>query len=161
MSRHGFLKLINQKWWHKKTPNLYREHDQDVSNDSDQTQRSSHQDDEYNLHSCVRTLREEAGIITAGVGSVGWIQSLHTVCLLDVLFTGASGSNHICKHIVNYQSFFFFYSVNSLLFWMHSSVCTVTDASQTPNCQPVSTWQVLRVFLSLTGRPRCERWTGE
>lgn len=64
----------------QENPNLYREHNQDVSNDGDQTQRSSHQDDEHNLHSCVRTSREEAGVITtADIGGVGWIQSLHTV----------------------------------------------------------------------------------
>lgn len=45
--------------------NLYREHDQDVSNDSDQTQRSGHQDDEHIL-SGVRASREEAGAVAVG-----------------------------------------------------------------------------------------------
>ncbi len=63
--------LINQMVIKKENPNLYREHDQDVSNNGDQTQRPSHQDDEYNLHSRVRTPREQAGVITtAGVDSV-------------------------------------------------------------------------------------------
>lgn len=64
----------------KKTPNLYREHDQDVSNDSDQTQRSSNEHDERHLHSRVRASREKAGFATdVDVTGVGWIENLHAV----------------------------------------------------------------------------------
>lgn len=53
-------------------PNLNGEHDQDVSDDSDQTQGPGHQDDEHNLHGRVRSHGEEAGVLhAAGVGGVG------------------------------------------------------------------------------------------
>lgn len=64
----------------RKTPNLYREHDQDVSDDSDQTQRSCNENDERYLQSRVRASREEASAIAdTDVASVGWIENLHAV----------------------------------------------------------------------------------
>lgn len=62
----------------RRKTNLYREHDQDVSDDSDQTQGSSHQDDEHYLHSVVRAAGEEAGDgVTGGVGALRFIQGFH------------------------------------------------------------------------------------
>lgn len=73
MSRDGCLKsrslITNDE--KRGNPNLNGEHDQDVSDDSDQTQRPGHQDDEHNLHGRVRTRGEEAGVaLAAGVGGL-------------------------------------------------------------------------------------------
>jgi len=81
VSRDGCLNsLIMNDKKKKENPNLYWEHDQNVSNNSDQTQRSSHQDDEHYLHGSVGASREEADVTaSADVGAVGWILSIHSV----------------------------------------------------------------------------------
>lgn len=73
VSRNDTLIMCDFKKKQKKTnPNLYGEHDQDVPNDSDQTERSSDQDDEHYFHGCVRTSREETRVAAvADVGSMG------------------------------------------------------------------------------------------
>jgi len=156
----------------KNPPNLYREHDQDVSNDSDQTQRSGHQDDEHYLHRRVWTSREEAGVFsTADIGGVGWIQTLHPVSshipfsqMLQARVT--SVLYLVMKKIVEESaSLQLFYSYTSdvrtsLCLCVPLSAHTVTDAKSCVTSSVLAGGRCLS-DSELAAWPRCEAWTGE
>lgn len=63
-------------------PYLYRQHDQDVADDGDQTQGTCHDDDEHHLQGVVGTLREAGAgdTVAAHIGGEGLVGNLHPLC---------------------------------------------------------------------------------
>lgn len=142
----------NHEWAKQENPNLNRKHDQDVSNNSDHTQRSSHQDDEHHLHSRVWT---EGGVVfaAAGVGRVQWI--LHAVS--SWISFSPMPQGHICLPVSDKGL------KKRSLFPLLVFVCTITQLKTSLASLYIYSWQVLECFwvCSLAQVWRMDRWANK